>query len=331
VVTAAALAAGGLAVVASGGGGSGLEPSLFVAADGSAGGDCTREAPCRSLARAYRLADPGELVEVRAGRYPEQILSYDPRKRDSEDVTFVPADGARPRIDFVRFGRWRTDFGARHVTMRGLTVGGFLTQRTEDLTFEDVTIDGGFWIQGARDVTIRGGSVGGTRGVHSDIADWSHPCCGVVAPERVVIDNVRFHDMTMRAPGDHVECLQISGGRDLVVRRSSFERCDQMDVNAGDGLTRLRGLLVEDNRFGTSTARFGESWYSLSVRSGSGVTIRRNRSSQAWIGPDPGTPADGWVVEANAMPSGGEWRCHESIDYRRNRWTDGTRCAPTDG
>jgi hypothetical protein len=102
-------------------------------------------------------------------------------------------------------------------------------------------------------------------------------------------------------------------------------------VNAGDGLTKLRGLLVEGNRFGTSTARFGDSWYSLSVRSGSDVTIRRNRSSQAWIGPDPGTTAEGWVVEANAMPSGGDWRCHESIDYRRNRWTDGTRCGPSDG
>jgi hypothetical protein len=305
-------------------------PTLFLAPGGRARGACTRRAPCRSFARAYRLAEPGNVVEVGAGRYPEQILSYDEDKRGDDDVTFVPAPGASPRVAFVRFGEWRTDLGARHVTMRDLTIGGFLTQRTEDLTFENVIIDGAFWIQGAKDVTIRGGSAGGTRGVHSDIADWSHRCCGVVAPERIVIDGVRFHDMVMKRPGDHIECLQVTGGRDITIRRSRFERCDHMDVNAGDGLTELRGLVVEDNVFGVSTARFGDTYYSLSVRTGTDVTIRGNTSSQAWIGPDPGTPARGWVVARNAMPAAGEWRCHDEIEYSDNRWTDGVRCGPTD-
>jgi hypothetical protein len=305
-------------------------PSLFLDPDGRARGACTRRAPCRSFARAYRLAEPGDVVEVGAGRYPEQILSYDEDKRDDEDVTFLAAPGASPRVTFVRFGEWRTDLGARHVTMRGLTIGGFLTQRTEDLTFEDVTIDGAFWIQGAKDVTIRGGSAGGTSGVHSDISEWSHPCCDVVAPERIVIDGVRFHDMVMKRPEDHIECLQLTGGRDITIRRSRFERCDHMDVNAGDGVTKLRGLVVEDNFFGRSTARFGESYYSLSVRTGTDVTIRRNTSPQAWIGPDPDTPADGWLVAGNVMPAAGDWRCHDEIDYWDNRWTDGVRCGPTD-
>jgi hypothetical protein len=337
VALGAALAAGVLVVLSGAPGESGgsgrpsiREPSLFLASDGLARGRCTSTAPCRSFARAYRLADPGDVIEVRPGRYPEQILAYDKSKRGADDVIFVAAPGTSPRVEFVRFGRWRTDLGARHVTMRALTLGGFLTQRTKDLTFEDVTINGGFWIQGARDVTIRGGSAGGTRGTHSDIADWSHPCCGVVAPERVLIDGVRFHDMVMRRPEDHIECLQISGGSDITIRRSRFERCDHMDVNAGDGLTELRGLRVEDNFFGPSTARFGESYYSLSVRSGTDVTIRGNRSSQAWIGPDPGTAAKGWVVADNVMPGAGDWRCHEQIDYRGNRWTDGTECSRMD-
>ena len=306
------------------------KPSLFVASHGSDGARCVLDAPCRSLDRAYRVAEPGAVVEIADGRYPEQNLKFDMHKTSAEDVTFVPAPDASPRIGGIRSGEGSADGGARHITFKGLTIAGFLVHRSQDLTFEDVTIDGGFWIDGSSDVTIRGGSAGGTEGVHSDIKEISDPCCGVVVPERILIDGVRFHDMVMATPQDHTECVQITGARDVTIRNSRFHRCDIMDINAGDGATPLDGMLIENNVFERSTSRFGESFYSLSVRSGTNVVIRHNSSPQAWIGPDPGSPADQWLVANNLMPGAGDFRCHDAITYSHNLWTDGTRCGPTD-
>ena len=302
-------------------------PTVFLAPGGRDRGPCSEAAPCRSFRRAYRAAQPGEVVEVAGGSYGDQVLGYDRRKRSPDDVVFRPTEGADVRVRSVSFGRWTTDLGARHVTLAGMTLGGLLTQRTEDLTFEDLTIDGAFWIQGARDVTMRGGSVGGTEGLHADIADWYHECCGAVPAERVLIDGVHFHDMVMATPADHVECLQISGGRQITVRNSRFSRCDTFDLLAGDHRTQLRGLVVEGNTFEPSTARFGESYYGLSVRSGTDVVIRDNRSPQAWAGPSPADRVERWLVTGNEMPAG---TCDDRITYRANRWTDGEACDPSD-
>jgi hypothetical protein len=304
------------------------EPAaLFLSPQGKDRGPCSAAAPCRSFRRAYRAAAPGDVVEVAAGSYGDQVLAYDRRKSSPDDVVFRPAEGADVQVRSVTFGKWTTDLGARHVTLSGLTLGGLLTQRTEDLTFENLTIEGAFWIQGASDVTMRGGSVGGTEGVHADIADWYHDCCGAVPAERVLIDGVHFHDMVMATPEDHVECLQISGGRDITVRNSRFSRCDTFDLLAGDHRTPLRGLLVEGNTFEPSTARFGESYYGLSVRSGTGVAIRGNRSPQAWAGPSPADRVENWLVAENEMPAGS---CDDRITYHANRWTEGEACDPSD-
>src|SRR5688500_5768868 len=42
---------------------------LFLSPKGSDSGKCTRAAPCRSLQRAYRVARPGQIVELAGGAY----------------------------------------------------------------------------------------------------------------------------------------------------------------------------------------------------------------------------------------------------------------------
>jgi hypothetical protein len=302
--------------------------SVWVSPRGSDRGRCARGAPCRSLARAYEIAEPGEVVELAAGSYGDQVLELDPAKRDARDVTFQPAEDAEASLGSVSFGETNEDLGARHVTLRDLTIKGLLVQRTNDLTLQDVTINGSFWIQGAKDVTMRGGSVGGTEGLHADIVDWYDDCCGVEPAERVLIEDVLFHDMVMKTPQDHVECLQISGGVDIIVRQSRFVRCDTFALLAADYRTPLRGLVIEDNVFEAATSRFGQSYYSLSVRSGRDVLIRGNQSPQSWGGPAPSDVVRDWRVEENVMPNGS---CDPRIVYRDNRWTSGPSCGPGDG
>ena len=67
---------------------------LAVSSTGSDDGPCTQAAPCASFDRAYRVAQPGQAVEVAAGSYPEQDLNSDYTKTLPDDVVFRPAVGA---------------------------------------------------------------------------------------------------------------------------------------------------------------------------------------------------------------------------------------------
>src|SRR5919109_4094429 len=73
---------------------SALAADLFVAPSGSDAGSCTASAPCRSFDRAYRVAAPGQTVEVAGGSYGGQSLGADASKTSTADVTFASASGA---------------------------------------------------------------------------------------------------------------------------------------------------------------------------------------------------------------------------------------------
>src|SRR5688500_3947124 len=71
---------------------------LFLSPQGSGSGKCTRAAPCRSLQRAYRVARPGQIVELAGGAYGDQQLERDPRKA-SGFVTFKRGLSGRPYFE----------------------------------------------------------------------------------------------------------------------------------------------------------------------------------------------------------------------------------------
>ena len=92
--------------------------SLFVAPDG-ARGLCSRAAPCANFRQAYRVADPGEVVEVGAGSYGTQLLVA-VAGRSGPDVEFRPAPGARVVLGGLSFGTREGQNGPSHITVQGM-------------------------------------------------------------------------------------------------------------------------------------------------------------------------------------------------------------------
>jgi hypothetical protein len=300
-------------------------PSIFVSTGGADGNPCSAAAPCRSFDRAYHAAAPGQVVQVAAGSYPEQVMSADSSKGSGGNVTFVPAPGASVSVNYMRFGRYASDFTPNRVEFRRITIGGFISQRGTGLSFVNSVIDGTFNIIGTSNVSIRGGSVGGTVGDNPAIATWEGDPQDVV-PTGILIDRVLFHDMVMKTAADHMECLHVLDATALTVSNSYFARCDTFDLNVGVKQFGLHDVLIENNVFEPSRARFGQSYYSLSLRLGTGVTIRNNSFAQDWAGPSEGDSISNWRVVGNA---GGGSRCDDRVSYSHNVWDD-WKCSGTD-
>src|SRR5687767_7930320 len=133
--------------------------TLYVAVGGNDVGSCTSAAPCGSFGRAYRVAAPGDVVEVAAGRYGNQRIDPDPAKEGTvAEVLIRPALGAAVVItDLLSF--------ASNVRYSGFTValdsGGQPDIRAgHDVVVENVKATN-FYVQGpTRRVTIRGGEYG---------------------------------------------------------------------------------------------------------------------------------------------------------------------------
>lgn len=300
-------------------------PSVFIATTGSDSNPCSAAAPCKTFDRAYHVAAPGQVVQVAGGSYPEQIMSTDSSHNAGANVTFVPAPGANASVSYVRFGRYASDMTPSHVEFRRITLGGFISQRGTGLSFVNTVIDGTFNIIGTSNVSIRGGSVGGTVGDNPAIATWEGQPQDVV-PTGILIDRVLFHDMVMKTPEDHMECLHVLDATDLTVRNSHFARCDTFDLNVGVKSFGLHNVLIENNVFEPSGSKFGQSYYSLSLRLGTGITIRNNSFAQDWAGPGQGDSISNWRIVGNA---GSGSRCDSRISYSHNVWDD-WKCSSTD-
>src|SRR5437667_344913 len=56
--------------------------SFYVSPTGNDAGPCTQVAPCASFDRAYKLAKPGQVVEVAGGEYGSQVIESRPTTRN---------------------------------------------------------------------------------------------------------------------------------------------------------------------------------------------------------------------------------------------------------
>ena len=54
--------------------------NLYLSPSGSDSNPCSRTAPCLSLNRAYRVAEPGDVVDVADGTYGNQTINFDSTK-----------------------------------------------------------------------------------------------------------------------------------------------------------------------------------------------------------------------------------------------------------
>jgi hypothetical protein len=320
---------------------------LSLTPDGSDSGSCTRAAPCRSLGRAYRVAQPGQVVELAAGTYPGQTIAFDQAKQDvSANVVFRPAAGARVAIS----GELR--IAARHLELQNMTVEDWYagvndaglpeSRQAGHLIFRDLATQG-FYISGASNVSVIGGSLGPVEDAGAGAAQVKS-CYQCPYPvTNILIDRVDFHDVVRTQAGEdagiHTECLHFWGGvANVVVRNSRFSNCAIMDMfveddhgPAGD----VHDLTVENNFFDAPGSRGGgpsRGSYSLYIAGHGGslhdVHVRFNSFLSTAIVDTFTSDSSNIELVGNAgtRPS---WQCYRGVTFSYNVW-DGARCSDTD-
>jgi hypothetical protein len=299
------------------------DATRHVSTTGRDAGSChVSRDPCRSLGYAYRQAAPGEVIDVRGGRYGAQLIPRVPG-REGAPVELRAAPGEEVEVADL-------DVAGDHVTIRGIraqavsvSAGDRGATPVVNVTLADVR-SGALWIQTARDLRVLGGSYG-PRDNHP-VAEIS----GEPVSVGVLFDGVDFHDATLSDPGAHTECIWAAGVDGLTIRNSRFRNCAIFDLFLTTYLgPDPRDVLLEGNDFGPTTA-FGGADASFSVnvadhvRVMDGLTIRDNTFGM----PIVVQPGD----VRNATMEGNRGRnavCVDGVTYRSNRWR-GQLCDPSD-
>jgi hypothetical protein len=321
--------------------GSAMAGIRYVAPSGSDSATCTRSAPCGSLNRAYRLAAPGQTIEVAGGTYSDTSLPLDSAKRAAKDVVFAAAPGARPRFSAA------LHIGARHVELRGMQL---MDTVTIDETAQNITLRGNtmknFQVissgtQAPHNISFIGGSAGPSVDDNNRIA--SNGTSTTASPTNILIDGMRIHDFTLSSgSAAHVECLQVWAVDGLTIRNSRFRNCEVFDVflqklPGGAGPT-PSNILIENSfmqccRSGFYAIRLadhpGTQWRNVTIR---------NNSFDKEINPDGGVPYSNVKILGNIGPrlsffsgaSGGETSKPAGISVDYNVWYAGGKVGPRD-
>ncbi len=283
---------------------------LYLSPSGSDAASCSAANPCHSLNRAYKLAQPGQTVEVAAGSYSDTSLSLDSSKTSNTDVLIRPAAGAA--VTFTS----QLHISARHLELRGMRFSSKLwieasavdvTLRNDTLKNFDLYSDGK---QSSENISFIGGSIGPSANENSRIA--SNGTSTTASPKNILIEGVDFHDFTV-TPGSeaHVECLQVWAVDGLTIRDSTFSNCEVFDIflqKLPEGAAATpSNILIENNFFDCC----GSGFYSIRMADHPGtswknVTIRNNSLDKA-INPDPAVPYSNVKIVGNVGPSLALW------------------------
>jgi hypothetical protein len=289
------------------------EPSdavLHLSPSGSDSSNCTAAAPCKTLNRGYRVATPGQTVEMAAGTYSDTSLPLDSSKTSAADVVFRPAAGASVTISP------QLHVFARHLELRGLRLSSklWVEASAADVTFRNDTLknfdlysDG---TQSSQDISFIGGSIGPSANENSRIA--SNGPATSASPRNILIDGVNFHDFTTTpGSGAHVECLQVWAVDGLTIRNSTFRNCEVFDIflqKLPEGAAATpSNIVIENNFFDCCASGFyairladhpGTSWKNVTIR---------NNSLNKGINPDPGVPYSNVKIVGNVGPEVKFW------------------------
>ena len=298
--------------------------SVWVSTAGN-DGTCARldqSKPCKTINRAYRVAQPGDQIEVAAGSYPAEDVLADPAKTSESIVVVRPAAGADVTVADI-------DVWARHIEFRNLKI----------------PVD--FYVKcGADDVTLRGSKVrvffvrAATRvsfidtefGPSDSISQIGHTEECQTSPDRILLDQVYMHDFTHPDPGNHMECLTVQAANNLVIRNSRFYHCEDFDILFKHRAPVLRSsnVLIENSWFdkpwpdGSSAIQFSEPESGGTYEN---VTIRNN----SWNGTLMLKPEVGYVnakVIANVGTRFGG-SCADVVSAY-NIWSGTSPCTSTD-
>ncbi|HEY5942561.1 MAG TPA: hypothetical protein VIT89_06865 [Solirubrobacterales bacterium] len=308
----------------------------FVATNGSDSGDCLAGSPCQSFSRAYEVAEPGEVVDVAGGTYPEQRVEYDGDKTSAEDVYFRPAAGSYVSVgDIEAYGSHAT-FMAMQARDTNIPYDG--PADVSDVTFWG--IDGrNFTIDSGQQVSVVGGdygpasSCGGSYGGGNNGVRMNRP--GVM-PTDILIWGVDVHDVqSYDLNACHIECLIVGAVKNLTVRGSAFWNCSIFDIFLQPFNGAISGVTLENNWFATPTDPNGNPNSGRAVEfSGGGpwrdVLIRHNSVNTA-INLNDGAPNPQYEnVSVVGNVAERAVACYNGVSYRYNVWFGGGVCDPSD-
>ena len=345
----------------------GPKASVFVAPNGSDSRSCrSPSAACASFQRAYRVARPGQRVEVAGGTYPAQRLTAITGRR-GPNVVFAPT--ARQRVVLGGLGLGLAGDGSQgpsYLTLRGFRLSykgsppgarnqqgiavepGSKHIRLENLDAGSVNV----WL--ADDVTIAGGDYG-----PCDAIAGSDNVCGnsrLDVSSNVTVDGALFHDyrfdstcFSVDGADCHWECMYVNGGRNITIRNSKFRDCAIYNIFAtlsGPEAARLghRNLRIENNWFDTSWTEdppararatgVSLAWCQNSPRGYEDVLVRFNsfqRNSGIELDSNMSCHWKNVRIVGNLLTFPGN--CDPRITYAYNVWTTAIRrgsCHKTD-
>ena len=249
---------------------------------GSDANPCTLVLPCSTFGRAYRVAMPGQTVQVASGNYPYQRLALDTSKTSTAHVVFEPAPGAVVSVDMLDFGQQQESIASpRHVTVRNMAVGYLRAwDGTSDVVWENIkgkTFD----VFSSDNVRILGGDFGPCQ------TPAYSPCTPRLIGTNNVIDGAAIHDVTSTNLTDyHVDGLFIRGCRGCTVRRTKFWGNMITNIRVQDCCQQpqTQNLTLENNWFASPLQGDGRSIRADAVDIDNpvpGLLIRNNSFSES--------------------------------------------------
>ena len=204
---------------------------LFLSPGGSDAGSCSQGAPCKTLARAYAVAQSGETVKLAAGTYTDTSLPLTSGKTSSVPVVFEPATGAT-----VKFSKL-LNVQAHGVELKGFTFERELyfgenaesdVARGNALHNFEIVANG---TKAPRSISI----IGGTAGPVADSSDNENNLIATNGPEttavptKITVEGVLIREYT-KVGSAHVDCLQIWAGNELTIQGNTFKKCAVFDI-----------------------------------------------------------------------------------------------------
>jgi chitodextrinase len=305
---------------------------IFLATSGSDGNACTQTAPCRSFDRAYRVASPGQTVELSGGTYGGQTINADSSKTSATDVLFRPATGATVVVS------GEVSVYGDHIELRDMKFGGWKTfLGTDDVTFRNIET-AHLFIWSSSNISVMGGSVGVLNQKTSYDSNVTSASGSSMPPTNILIDGVWFHDWIDVDPGqaNHIECLQVGSGVNVTIRNSRFERCGTHDIfirswgTLNGSYHPLRNWVIENNFFGeTSDGFYAIQFVDDMAPDATSFVVRNNSTLQAFHDAiERGTIS----FVANIVDSMTSWECGQSSAGRwsYNVYESGVKCGSTD-
>ena len=289
--------------------------SVYVSLSGNDANNGHASTPVLTFDRAYRLAKPGQAIEVAAGEYPPQMISLDVSKQSTKPVVIRSAPDATVSVPLLDFGQAQLSLaGPRYVTVRNLHVGLVRAWAGADGIIWENLDARYFGIFGAKNVTLRGGDYGPCE------APREGGCESFIAggASHIVLDHVYLHDITTADPANyHVDGVFLRGATDVVIRNSRFRGNHVDNLRLQDqACCPNQDVLIENNWFGPSLQGNGVMRAdAIDVDTTSPRLVIRNNSFGEGAGVQLRGDQSGAVLAGNLMAI---FPCAKGVLYSRN-------------